>query len=189
MQPLAYPLDPRFSRAASQPVGVDDGAAIGVLKMLAMAHDTRNALTAANETVESKLVANCPGPITIDIIGEYTDLLSQAGSAFLMESSWEDGAVRNSLSRRQAETFHPPSLLRIAEKVKKLPLSLASAARSFSNVSHVHSKLRTRLMQKRLHQALYVHYNSRCLDHLPVGLKWRQLDMTGPRDGGGLEGR
>lgn len=180
---LAYLLYPRFSRAAGQPSGVEIGAAIDLLKMLAKAHDTRDALTAANEMDESKLAADYPCPTTADIMGEYTDFRSRTGGAFLMESTWEKGTVRNPLSWWQAWATHLPALLRIAQKVMKLPLSFAAGERSFSNAAHIQSKLRTRLTHERLHQLLYVYFNSRSLAHLPVGLGFRQLDTAVPSNG------
>lgn len=151
--------------------------------MLAKAHDTRDALTAANKMDESKLAADYPCPTTADIMGEYTDFRSRMGGAFLMESTWEEGTVRNPLSWWQAWATHLPALLRIAQKVMKLPLSFAAVERSFPNAAHKQSKLRTRLTHERLHQLLYVYFNSRSLAHLPVGLGFRQLDTAVPSDG------
>ncbi|KAK1865080.1 hypothetical protein I4F81_007615 [Pyropia yezoensis] len=180
---LAYLLDPRFSRAAGQPSGVEIGAAIDLLKMLAKAHDTSDALTAANEMDESKLAADYPCPTTADIMSEYTDFRSRTGGTILMESTWEEGTVRNPLSWWQAWATHLPALLRIAQKVMKLPLSFSAGERSFSNAAHIQSKLRTRLTHERLHQLLCVYFNSRSLAHLPVGLGFRQLDTAVSSDG------
>ena len=167
---LAYLLDPRFSRAACQPSGAEVGEAVARLKSLAEAHDTRAALCAARETAETKLPNDYPRPTRTNILGEYTDFRSRTGGAFFMDTTWEEGTVRNPLSWWQAWAAHLPALTSVALKVMKLPLSFAAGERSFSNAAHIQGKLRTRLTHERLHQLLYVYYNSRSLSHLPVGM-------------------
>ena len=49
-----------------------------------------------------------------------------------------------------------------------MPVGFAAGKRSFSNAAHIQSKLRTRLSYERLHQLLYVYYNSRVLPDEPV---------------------
>jgi len=173
---LAYLLDPRFSRAQDQPDGVEVGEAVALLKVLAEAHDTRAALLEANETDVSKLPTDYPRPTSTNIMGEYTDFRSRTGGAFLVDTTWEKGTIRNPLSWWQAWASHLPALLSIAQKVMKLPLSFAAGERSFSNAAHIQGKLRTRLAHTRLHQLLYVYYNSRSLSHLPIGLGNHTVD-------------
>lgn len=177
-------MDPLFFRAAQQPDGIKKGAAIAFLKMLAKAHDTRNALTEANETGESNLPFTYPCSSSKDIMSEYTDFHTRTGSAFLMESTWEQGTVRNPLSWWQAWAAHLPALLCFA-RVMKLPLLLAPGERSFSNAAHIQSKVRTRLTHERLHQLLYVSYDSRSLAHLSVGFGGHQMDVMAPSYGCG----
>lgn len=105
-----------------------------------------------------------------------TDFRSRTGGAFLMDTTWEEGTTRKPLSWWQAWASHMPALLSIAQKVMKLPLSFAAGERSFSNATHIQGKLRTRLAHVRLHQLLYVYYNSRSPAHLPVGLGNHAVD-------------
>lgn len=165
---LAYLLDPRFCQAVDQPSQQEVAAAVDLMLNLAAAHDTRLALVRANEDDPSKLPEDYPRTTVDNIIGEYTDFRSRTGGSFLMDAAWGKSAVRNPLSWWQSWAGHLPALLSIAQKVMKLPLSFAAGERSFSNAGHIQGKLRTRLSHHRLHQLLYVYFNSRILKDLPV---------------------
>lgn len=161
-------LNPRYSQAAEQPSQQDVAAAVELMLKLAAAHDTRVAMVNANEVDPSKLPENYPRTTAQNIIGEYTDFRSRTGGYFFIDSAWSKSAVRNPLSWWQTWAGHLPALLAVAQKVMKLPLSFAAGERSFSNAGHIQGKLRTRLSHHRLHQLLYVYFNSRVLKDVPV---------------------
>jgi len=181
---LAYLLDPRFSHAQDQPDGVELGEAVALYKVLSETHDTRAALLEANETDVSKLPTDYPRPASTNIMGEYTEFRSRTGGAFLMDTTWEEGTIRNPLSWWQAWESHLPALLSISQNVVKPPLSFAAGERSFSNAAQIQGTLGTRLAHKRLHQLLYMYYNSRSLSQLPIGLGNDTVDAPGLGVGG-----
>jgi len=92
---LAYWLGPRFSRAQDQSDGVEAGEAVAVLKVPAEDHDTLAALLEANETDVFKLPTDFPRPTSTKIMFEYTEFCSRTGGELLMDTTWEEGTIRN----------------------------------------------------------------------------------------------
>ena len=80
---------------------------------------------------------------------------------------------------------HVPSLQAVAVRIMKVPVGFAAGERSFSNVSHIQSPVRTRLSHAWLHKLLYIYYNSRALPHVDVTAGLPVTDRTSGSSGAG----
>ena len=165
---LAYLLDPRYTDAAEQPDAAEATEAFALLKELVAAHDVKVALALHGVDDESSLPASYSTTTQEHIMHEDAQFKSKAGGRFELDLVWEVSTVRDPLCWWVTWGKHVPSLQAVAVRIMKVPVGFAAGERSFSNASHIQSPVRTRLSHARLHNLLFIYYNSRALPHVDV---------------------
>jgi len=111
---------------------------------MARAHDIKMG-TKEHKCTAEKFSENYSRETEKETVAEYTMFKSKAGSFFALPMTWEADSVRDPLNWWTVWAKHVPHLRAAALTVMKLPVGFAAGECSFSNASHIQSRLPTRL--------------------------------------------